>query len=557
MPSAHDLTADWPDTLGAFFSAACARHGSHTAFACLGGRLTFADLERRSADLAAWLRSDLGLHPGDRVAVMLPNVIQYPIVLHGILRAGLVVVNVNPLYTARELAHQLKDSGAVAMFVLANCAATLETVISETAVRHVIVTELGDELPRLRRRLVNFVVRHVKKMVPAYQLAGHHRWLAVAKASQGMEPPDPAVGPDDLAFLQYTGGTTGLSKGAMLTHGNVLANLGQCATLQERLLAEVRPGEDVFILPLPIYHAAALIPGLMLFLYSGGTQVLIPNPRDIDSFVRELARRRMTGFVGINTLFAALLQRPDFRALDFSRLRFTGTGGAPLHRVVAEEWLRVTGTRIQVAYGLTEASPVVSGELIDAQGAWSGTVGPPLRDTEVSLRDESGQPVAVGEPGELWVRGPQVMKGYWERPDATAEVLTPEGFLRTGDMARITEDGSIEIVDRKKDMILVSGFNVYPNEIEDIATRHEDVVEAACVGVPDQRTGEAVVLYVVLRQGATLDADSLSGFLRDHLTAYKVPRRIEARAELPKTNVGKILRRVLRDEAVAASAGRD
>jgi long-chain acyl-CoA synthetase len=556
MQPDHELTAGWPESLGEFFSAACARHGTHTAFACLGGRLTFADLERRSADLAAWLRSDLGLHRGDRVAVMLPNILQYPIVLHAILRAGLVVVNVNPLYTARELRHQLRDSGAVAMFVLANCAGNLETVIGETPVRHVIVTELGDELPWLRRRLANFVVRHVKKLVPAYQLSGHHRWLAIFKASQGTGPPPETVGPDDLAFLQYTGGTTGLSKGAMLTHGNVLANLAQCASLQERLLAEVRPGEDVFVLPLPIYHAAALIPGLMLFLYSGGCQVLIPNPRDLDGFVRELKRWRVTGFVGINTLFAALLQRQDFRALDFSRLRFSGTGGAPLHRVVAEEWLRVTGSRIQVAYGLTEASPVVSGELTDTAGAWSGNVGPPLTDTEISLRDESGLPVPEGEPGELWVRGPQVMKGYWERADATAEVLTPDGYLRTGDMARLTNDGSIEIVDRKKDMILVSGFNVFPNEIEDIATRHEDVVEAACVGVPDDRTGEAVVLYVVMRNGATLDRDDLAAYLRSQLTAYKVPRRIEARAELPKTNVGKILRRVLRDDAVAASQER-
>ena len=556
MPPIDELTAGWPESLGDFFSAACARHGTHTAFACLGGRLTFAELERRSADLAAWLRSDLGLHQGDRVAVMLPNVLQYPIVLHGILRAGLVVVNVNPLYTARELAHQLRDSGAVAMFVLANCAATLETVISETSVRHVIVTELGDELSQPRRQLVNFVVRHVKKLVPAYQLAGHHRWLAIVRASQGTGPPDQAVGPDDLAFLQYTGGTTGLSKGAMLSHGNVLANLAQCASLQQRLLAEVRPGDDVFVLPLPIYHAAALIPGLMLFLYSGGCQVLIPNPRDLDGFVRELKRWRITGFVGINTLFAALLQRQDFRALDFSGLRFTGTGGAPLHRVVAEEWLRVTGSRIQVAYGLTEASPVVSGELTDAAGAWSGNVGPPLRGTEISLRDGEGRPVPDGEPGELWVRGPQVMKGYWKRADATAEVLTPEGFLRTGDMARLTGEGSIEIVDRKKDMILVSGFNVYPNEIEDIATRHEDVVEAACVGVPDERTGEAVVLYVVARQGAMLNLDHLTGYLRSQLTGYKVPRRIEERTELPKTNVGKILRRVLRDEALAASRQR-
>jgi long-chain acyl-CoA synthetase len=539
------------ENLGDYFSSACLRHGRHEAFSCLGGSLSFAQLESRSRDLAGWLRSDLGLQPGDRVAVMLPNVLQYPIVLHAILRAGLVVVNVNPLYTARELSHQLRDSGALAIFVLANCAATLETVVADTAVRHVIVTEVADELPRLKRRLVNFVLRYVKKLVPAYELPGHHRWLAVARASEGSDPPPTSTGRDDLAFLQYTGGTTGLSKGAMLSHGNVLANLAQCEELQAELLAEVCPGEDVFVLPLPIYHAAALIPGLMLFLHSGACQLLIPNPRDLDAFLRELRRRRISGFVGINTLFSALLQRQDFRALDFSRLRFTGTGGAPLHKIVAEEWLRVTGSRIQVAYGLTETSPVVSAEQAGIPGAWSGTVGPPLVDTEVTLRDLNGRLVAAGEPGELWVRGPQVMQGYWQQAEATAEVITEDGFFRTGDIARFDESGCIEIVDRKKDMILVSGFNVYPNEIEDVVTRYEDILEAACVGVPDDRTGEAIVLYVVLKTGASLDEDALKDYCRQQLTAYKVPRRIEVRGELPKTNVGKILRRVLRDEVVA------
>ncbi len=536
--------------LGGYFSAACFRHARHEAFSCLGGSLSFAQLESRSSDLAAWLRSDLGLQPGDRVAVMMPNVLQYPIVLHAILRAGLVVVNVNPLYTARELSHQLRDSGALAIFVLANCAATLETVIADTPVRHVIVTEVGDELPRVKRQLVNFVLRYVRKLVPAYELAGHHRWLAVVRACEGGEPPPVQTGREDLAFLQYTGGTTGLSKGAMLTHGNVLANLAQCENLQAELLAEVCPGEDVFVLPLPIYHAAALIPGLMLFLNSGASQLLIPNPRDLDAFLRELRRRRITGFVGINTLFSALLQRADFRALDFSRLRFTATGGAPLHKIVAEEWLRVTGSRIQVAYGLTETSPVVSAENAGMPGAWSGTVGPPLVDTEVTLRDLEGRPVPAGEPGELWVRGPQVMRGYWQRPEATAEVITEDGYLRTGDIAAIDESGCIQIVDRKKDMILVSGFNVYPNEIEDVVTRYEDILEAACVGVPDERTGEAIVLYVVLKAGASLDQAALTDYCRQQLTAYKVPRRIEIRDELPKTNVGKILRRVLRDEAL-------
>ncbi len=477
---------------------------------------------------------------------MMPNLLQYPVALFGLLRAGMGVVNVNPLYTARELEHQLVDSGARAILVLASCAATVEKVVGRTAVEHVIVTEAGDLLPGLRGRLVNFVLRRVKKMVPPYRLTGHHRFREVmTRRRRDAFRPAP-VTPDDIAFLQYTGGTTGPSKGAMLTHGTVARNLRQAQGLQAPLLAA---SDQTAVLPLPLYHAAALIPGCLLMAGNGIHVLLIPNPRDLDAFMKDLNKHRLTGFMGINTLFQALLARDDFRALDFSSLRWAATGGAPLHEAVAMDWHELTGTRIQVLYGLTETSPLLSGESPAETAPYTGTVGRPVAGTEISIRDEGGAEVAAGAAGELCVRGPQVMPGYLNLPEETRAAFTDDGFFRTGDVVRQEPDGSLRIVDRKKDMILVSGFNVYPNEVENVVCGHPAVAEAACVAVPDPRTGEAVKLFVVPRAGLRVSAQDILAHCRGNLTAYKVPKHIVFRDELPKTNVGKILRRALREEA--------
>jgi long-chain acyl-CoA synthetase len=514
------------------------------SFSCMGRTLSYGQIDEMSAAFGAWLQKESGLAPGARVAIMLPNVLQYPVALFGALRAGMVVVNVNPLYTPRELEHQLKDSQAEAIVVLENFAATLEKVIRETPVKRVIVTGMGDLLGGPRSMVVNFVVRRLKKLVPPYSLPGHQRLADVLQAGGGMELSPFHPRHEDVAFLQYTGGTTGPSKGAMLTQGSVYANVLQMAALIDPY---IRQGEEIVITALPLYHIYALVVNCMCFVRIGGHNVLITNPRDLQGFIKELSRWDFTAFFGVNTLYNSLLHEPGFSRLDFSHLKLAGGGGMAIQSAVATRWHELTGQLLQEGYGLTECSPVVCFNLKSQKEVYTGSVGVPVPSTEISIRDESGQEVPIGESGELCVRGPQVMKGYWGREDATAEVFYPDGFLRTGDIATVDEKGYVRIVDRAKDMILVSGFNVYPCEVEDVVTRHPGVLEAACIGIPDDRSGERVKLFVVPKPGKTATAEDIVAYCREHLTGYKVPREVEFRDELPKTNVGKILRRALRE----------
>ena len=519
----------------------CREHAGRTAFSNQGTELSFAELDRQSRDLAAWLTADAKLEHGDRIAVMLPNLLQSPIVLLGALRAGLVVVNVNPLYTAPELVHQLADSGARAIVVLENFAATLANALPATAVETVVVAAVGDCLPPIKRWLTNLVIRRVRRLVPPYRIDGAVRWLDALERGRSRDYADPELEGGDLAFLQYTGGTTGVSKGAMLTHRNMVANVLQSS-------AWVRPffdaERDSAVTALPLYHIFALTVNLFTFLELGARNLLITNPRDLDTFVRELAANRPAFMIGVNTLFNALLHRPGFEALDFSALRIALAGGMAVQADVAKRWQEVTGVVITQGYGLTEASPVVSANRLDVE-AFNGSVGLPFPSTDVIVLDEEDRPVAAGGTGELCVKGPQVMRGYWQRPDETARVFTADGWLRTGDIARMDEAGRIYIEDRKKDLIIVSGFNVYPNEVENIVTAHPGVLEAAAIGVPSEKSGEAVKLFVV-RKDPALDAKALLAWCRERMTGYKTPDQIEFVDELPKTNVGKVLRRALR-----------
>lgn len=514
------------------------------AFACMGRSMSYRDLDDLSAAFGAWLQHESGLAPGARIAIMLPNVLQYPVAMFGALRAGMVVVNVNPLYTASELHHQLEDSGAEAIVVLENFASVLQKAVGGTAVRRVIVTGMGDLLGAGRSLVVNYVVRRIRKMVPPYELPGHLRLNGVLAAGRrhSLSPARPEQ--DGIAFLQYTGGTTGPSKGAMLTHGSVLANVLQMSALMDPYTA---PGEEVVVTALPLYHIFALVLNCMCFVRIGGLNILIPNPRDLSGFVKELAKWKFTVFFGVNTLYNALINDPGFVSLDFSHLKLAGGGGMAVQSAVATRWHELTGHLLQEGYGLTECSPVVTMNLKSQTSVYTGSVGVPLPSTEISIRDESGRELPIGERGELCVRGPQVMKGYWGRDEATAAAFHEDGFLRTGDIATVDDHGYVRIVDRAKDMILVSGFNVYPCEVEDVVTRHPAVLEAACIGVPDERSGERVKIVVVKRPGSTLSSDEIIAFSREHLTGYKVPRQVEFRDELPKTNVGKILRRALRE----------
>jgi long-chain acyl-CoA synthetase len=547
MPA--DIELGEKDTLVTVFDDSVARFAERPAFACMGRTLTYGELDRLSREFAGYLQGDLGLEAGSRVAIMLPNILQYPVALFGVLRAGMTVVNVNPLYTARELKHQLTDAGADAIVILENFASTLAQVVAETPVRHVVVTAIGDMLPFPKRQITNFVVRNVKKMVPAWSIPGHVTLgdaLSRGRA-RGFRPV--SVAQDALAFLQYTGGTTGVSKGAMLTHRNMVGNLRQMHACIGALVDE---GREVVITALPLYHVFSLVCNCLLFASVGGVNVLITNPRDIPGFVKELSKWPFSIITGVNTLYSALLQDPGFAGLDFSRLKWAGAGGMALQASVAQKWREVTGHRVYEGYGLTETSPVVTMQPHGEQeAAFTGTIGLPLPSTEVAIRDEQGHDLPVGEAGELCVRGPQVMAGYWQRPEATDEVMYPDGFLRTGDVATMDAAGFFRIVDRKKDMVLVSGFNVYPNEVENVLTLHPEIVEAACIGVPDPKSTEAVKVFVVLSAGSSLDAAGVVAHCREHLTGYKVPRHVEFRAELPKTNVGKILRRTLRDEELA------
>lgn len=538
-----DINPDRYLSLVEMFEHAANRYANRPAFVNMGEVMTFRQLEERSRAFAAWLQHGLGLQKGDRVALMMPNLLQYPVALFGILRAGLVVVNVNPLYTPRELEHQLNDSGASAIVIVSNFAHTLEKVVEKTGVRHVILTRMGDQLSTAKATLVNFVVKYVKRLVPKYHLPDAISFRRALQAGSHMQYDKPALNGDDIAFLQYTGGTTGVAKGAMLTHRNMLANLEQVKAAYGPLLNARR---QLVVTALPLYHIFALTMNCLLFIDLGAQNLLITNPRDIPGMVKELAKYPFTAITGVNTLFNALLNNADFKRLDFSTLSLAAGGGMPIHHAVAERWEKLTGRYLLEGYGLTECSPLVSVNPYDIE-YHSGSIGLPIPSTEVKLVDDEGQTVAAGNPGELCVRGPQVMPGYWQRPEETGDVLR-DGWLYTGDIAVMDEEGFMRIVDRKKDMILVSGFNVYPNEIEDVVMQHEDVLEVAAVGVAAENSGESVKIFVVKKE-ARLTEEELIAFCRRHLTAYKVPRQVEFRNELPKSNVGKILRRELRDEA--------
>ncbi len=520
-----------------------ARFAQLPAYENLGRTLSYADIEQASAHFGAYLQKVAGLQKGERVAVMLPNLLQYPIVVFGILRAGLTVVNVNPMYTPRELEHQLRDSGARAIVILENFAHTLQAVIERTQLETVVTTQIGDLLGALRRPLVNFVVKRIKRLVPAWRLSGAIPLPRTLDEGKWLALDDPGLGHDDLAFLQYTGGTTGVAKGAMLTHGNLIANLLQAAAW---LSAGMRDGGQIVITALPLYHIFSLTANCLVFLSIGGRNVLITDPRDMKTFVRTLSSIPFTVITGVNTLFNALLHARGFERVDFSTLRISLGGGMAVQRSVAERWKQVTGKPLIEAYGLTETSPAVCINRLDLAD-YNGSIGLPVPSTVVTIRDDAGNELPLGSVGEICVSGPQVMPGYWQRPDETATVMTADGALRTGDVGRMDERGYVFVTDRKKDMILVSGFNVYPNEVEDVVMHHPGVREAAAIGVPDERSGEAVKLFVV-RKDPQLDERAVIEYCRQNLTGYKVPKRVEFRDSLPKTNVGKILRRALRDD---------
>jgi long-chain acyl-CoA synthetase len=526
---------------------ACKRFADRPAFENLGKRLSYAEIDALSCQFAAYLIHDLKLKKGDRVALMLPNVLQYPIAIFGVLRAGLTVVNTNPMYTARELKHQLVDSGAAAIVVLDNFAATVSEVLKDTPLRQVITTGVGDMLAFPKGAIVNFVLRHVKKAIPDYRIEGAIRFNDALARGKGKSLPPIDIQHEDIAFLQYTGGTTGVAKGAMLTHRNLIANMQQSSIW---LGTGVVYGEEEIITALPLYHIFALTANCLVFMKFGGLNHLITNPRDMPGFVKTLSGIRFTAITGVNTLFNGLLNTPGFDKIDFSRLHLTLGGGMAVKRAVAERWKKVTGVTLIEAYGLTETSPAACINPMDL-AEYNGAIGLPISSTECSIQDEDGKHLPQGEVGELCVRGPQVMKGYWQRPEETAKVLSDDGWLHTGDMAKMDEQGFFYIVDRKKDMILVSGFNVYPNEIEDVIAQMPGVLEVAAVGVPDEKSGEAVKVVVVKKDPA-LTAEDVKAHCRTNLTGYKQPRLVEFRTELPKSNVGKILRRELRDSAKSA-----
>ncbi len=538
---------DPAETLVTLLENSCSACPERPAFTNFGVTLSYRELDELTCRFASWLQQEAGLGPGERIALMLPNTLQYPVALFGALRAGLVVVNVNPLYTARELQHQLVDSGARAIVVVANAAATLERVLDQTPVEHIVVTGIGDLLGFPRRQLSSFVVRHVKRLVRPYRLPTAISFDAVLQADPGGFLPARLSGAE-LACLQYTGGTTGRSKGAMLSHGNLVANVHQINTYLGALIAD--DGREIMVTALPLYHIYALTCNCFCYTALGGRNLLITDPRDTTGFVKELRKWPFTAITGVNTLYQSLIDHPDFPKVDFSSLRLVSAGGMAVMEYTAREWARITGRPILEGYGLSEASPVVTSNRPDIK-EYTGTIGLPLPSTDVSLRDAHGEEVGIGEAGELCIRGPQVTAGYWNDPEATAAAISSDGYFRTGDIATVDADGYFRIVDRKKDMILVSAFNVYPKEVENVLTLHPDVVEAAVVGVPDPHTGEAVKAFVVRRPGAELGEKDLLDYCRDNLAAYKVPRHIEFRDELPKSNVGKILRRVLREEAGA------
>ncbi len=529
-------------SIGDLFAKSVKLYGPRKAYINMDKAITYAELEKLSAAFGAYCQSVLKLPKGARIALMMPNLLQYPICLYGALRAGYTVVNCNPLYTERELEHQLKDSGAETIVIVENFASVLDKVIARTPVKHVLVTQLGDMLDFPKRMIVNLVVKHVKKMVPAWNLPNAIE-LRDALIEGGRFPLKPVeVDHEDIAFLQYTGGTTGVSKGAMLTHRNIIANLQQAHAWITPALRD----PEFIVTALPLYHIFALTANCLTFFKIGATNLLITNPRDIPGFIKEIGKYKFTTITGVNTLFNAMVNNPDFAKIDLSQLHLTLGGGMAVQRAVAERWKQITGVTLIEAYGLTETSPAATINPLDIP-EYNGCIGVPICSTDVAIRDDDGKDLPLGERGELCIRGPQVMKGYWNRPEETAKSIMPDGFLRTGDVAVIDKNGYVKIVDRKKDMILVSGFNVYPNEIEDVLAMHPGVLESAAVGVPDEKTGEAIKIFVVKKDPDLTEA-SIIEHCRSHLTGYKVPRQIAFRTELPKTNVGKILRRELRDE---------
>ncbi|MGH8050327.1 MAG: AMP-binding protein [Arenimonas sp.] len=522
--------------------SACDKYSDNPAFSNFGKTISYADVDRLSIQFANYLLHELKLKKGDRVALMMPNILQYPIAIFGVLRAGLTVVNTNPMYTARELKHQLVDSGAKVIVVMEMFAHTVAEVVKETAVQQVVTTCVGDMLGFPKGPLINFVFKHIKKAIPDYSLPGAIKFNAALSAGADKQLPSIDIRASDIAFLQYTGGTTGVAKGAMLTHRNLVANMQQASAW---IGTNAKPGKEIIITALPLYHIFALTSNCLVFMKFGGLNYLITNPRDMQGFVAELKKVRFTAITGVNTLFNGLLNTKGFDEIDFSSMHLSLGGGMAVQRAVAERWKKVTGVTLVEAYGLTETSPAACMNPLD-MAEYNGAIGLPISSTDACLMDDDGKLVALGEPGELCIRGPQVMDGYWQRPEETAKVIDSEGWLHTGDIAKMDAQGYFYIVDRKKDMILVSGFNVYPNEIEDVIATMPQVLEVAAVGVPDEKSGEAVKV-VIVKKDDSLTAEQVKAFCKVNLTGYKLPRFVEFRTELPKTNVGKILRRELRD----------
>lgn len=515
---------------------------TNPAFHCMGTTLSYSEIELLSRKFASYLTNDLGLKKGDRVAIMMPNILQYPIALFGVLRAGLVAVNVNPLYTARELEHQLKDSGASAIVLFANSGHVLEKIVANTSVKHIMVTQIGDFLRFPKNYIVNFVIKKVKKMIPDFSLPKMLDFKECVMKGDAAKFTKPQVTSDDTAFLQYTGGTTGVAKGAILTHRNIVANMVQARAWIKNFITD---GKEIIITPLPLYHIFSLTANCFVFSSVGALNILITNPRDIPGFVKELSKWKFTAFTGVNTLFNGLLNNEEFKKLDFSSLKLTLGGGMAVQKAVAERWMNVTKHPLIEAYGLTETSPAACINPMTLK-EYNGFIGLPISSTDVEIKDDNGKTMPIGEIGELCIRGPQVMAGYYNRPDETAKVMTTDGFFKTGDLGYMTEQGFVKIVDRKKDMILVSGFNVYPNELEDVIVQHPKVLECAAIGVPDEKSGEVVKIFVV-KKDESLTSEELMKFCRENLTSYKIPKAIEFRTELPKSNVGKILRKDLRN----------
>jgi long-chain acyl-CoA synthetase len=540
---AAEINPDQYPNIQAVLKESCQRFADKPAYSNMGKTITYGELYELSGNFAAYLQHNTDLQPGDRIAVQLPNILQYPVVVFGALRAGLVVVNTNPLYTARELEHQFNDSGAKALVSLANMAHLVEQVLPKTGIKTVIITEVADMLSPLKRLLVNSLIKHVKKMVPAYNIPHAIKFTEAMAKGRGRAVKEVTPSSADIAVLQYTGGTTGVAKGAMLTHCNLIANMFQARAM---MATNMQEGNEVIITPLPLYHIYAFTFHCMTMMLIGNHNVLITNPRDLPAMNKDLAKYKFTGFVGLNTLFVALCNNEDFRKLDFSSLKITFSGGMALQLATAERWKQVTGSPVCEGYGMTETSPVVSVNPI--QNIQIGTIGIPVPSTLCKVIDDEGVEQPLGSIGELCVKGPQVMKGYWQRQEATDEILDADGWIRTGDIAVIQEDGYMRIVDRKKDMILVSGFNVYPNELEDVLATLPGVLQCAAIGVPDEKSGEAIKIFVVVKPGEALTKELVMAHMRANVTGYKVPRAVEFRDALPTTNVGKILRRELRDE---------